>query len=293
MAIQSAISTLNVELQAFGIAAFTGDVPLPASPADTSAMNQVLGGPEFGYGAGPLTPPRTVKISGVGDVELGLRFGLAQGEAVRAVLGAIIRLPTGKRDDPADFLDIGNGDRQTDVIGSFDAALEPGGRLGLWLSAAYTLQLADRLDRRIAPPDRPFDALASTLATVDRNLGDVLRVSAHPTFRLAPDFRAFASAVYEKKWGDRFTRDGTPVPELETFTARETWAFGAGLLYRVDQGRRGATLPIEASLNYHAAFYGTGGATPKTGRFALSLRLYYNLWGSRPPEQITPPSAPQ
>jgi hypothetical protein len=126
---------------------------------------------------------------------------------------------------------------------------------------------------------------------VDRNLGDLLRVSAHPTFRLAPDFRAFVSAAYEKKWADKFSRDGTPVPELETFTAREAWAFGAGLLYRVDQGRTGSALPIEASLSYQAAFFGKGGATPKAGRLALSLRLYYNLWGrTSGPTPAAPPA---
>jgi hypothetical protein len=119
-------------------------------------------------------------------------------------------------------------------------------------------------------------------------------VSAHPSFRLGPDFRAFASAVYEKKWTDRFTRDGNAVAELEAFTERETWAFGAGLLYRVDQGPGGSALPIEASLHYHAAFFGQGGAAPKTGRLALSLRLFYNLWGSRPAPAVPPaPVSPQ
>jgi hypothetical protein len=278
-AVQAAVSALIAELQTFGVAPFIGSLPLPATPAEGNAVDQVLTGAGYGYGAtSPLTPDRTVKLSGVGDIELGLRLGLARSEAVRAVLGATVRLPTGKRDDPANFLDLANGDHQTDVIATLDAALEPGGRLGLWLGAAYTLQLSDRLSRRIAPPDQPF-ALAASLAPVERNLGDILRVGAHPSFRLAPDFRVFLSAVYERKWADRFTRDGTPVPELEALTGHETWAFGAGLLYRVDQGRVGQVLPIEASLNYHGAFFGSGGAAPKTGRFALSLRLFYNLWG--------------
>jgi hypothetical protein len=284
--IQLAIAGLSAELQAFGIAAFSGSLPLPVAPPESTAVDQVLAGDEFGYGASPLNPPRTVKLSGIGDIELGLRFGLAQGDAVRAVLGATVRLPTGKRDDPANFLDIATGDRQTDLVWTLDAGLEPGGPLGLWLSAAYTLQLADRLDMRVTTPGQPL-AFASTLATVDRNLGDVLRLSAHPALRLAPDFRAFISAVYERKWADRVSRDGAPVPELEAFTEREAWAFGAGLLYRLDQGKGGAALPIEASLSYHAAYFGSGGATPKTGRVALSLRLYYNLWG-RTPTAVAP-----
>jgi hypothetical protein len=280
-AIQAAIGAIAAEIQSFGIA-FTAGLPLPGEPADSAAIDRVLTEPEFGYGASPLTPARTPKVSGLGDIELGLRFGLAQSDAVRAVLGATIRLPTSKRDDPANFLDIPNGDHQTDLVWTLDAALEPGGPLGVWLSAAYTLQLADRIDVRIAPPTQPL-ALASTAATVDRNLGEILRVSVHPSLRLAADFRAFVSAAYERKWSDKVTRGGATVPELEMFTERQHWAFGAGLLYRVDQRAGGAsTLPVEASLNYQAAFFGTGGATPKVGRFALSLRLFYNLWGREP-----------
>jgi hypothetical protein len=291
-AIQAAVSGLIAELQTFGVAPFTGSLPLPATAPEGDAVDRVLTGADYGYNATALTPVETVKLSGLGDIELGLRIGLARSEAVRAVIGATVRLPTGKRDDPANFLDLANGDRQTDVIATLDAALEPGGRLGLWLGASYTLQLADRLSQRIAPPDQPF-ALATSLAPVERNLGDVLRVGAHPSLRLAPDFRVFVSAVYERKWTDRVTRDGAPVPELEAFTGREVWAFGAGLLYRVDQGRVGQVLPIEASLNYHAAYFGKGGAAPKTGRFALSLRLFYNLWGRRVEPVPVPTPAPQ
>lgn len=289
-AIQASVAALDAELQAFGMAPFTGSVPLPTTRVGAGALDEVLTGGAFGYDAGPLTPPRTVKLSGLGDIEVGFRLGLAQRPGMRVVVGAIARLPTGKRDDPANFLDLATGDRQTDLHWSLDAAFEPGPRVGLWLGAAYTLQLPDRLTLRITPVDRPI-ALAGAAAVVDRNLGDVIRVSAHPALRLAPEFRVFVSALYERKLADRYTRDGTPLPELEALTEREAWAFGAGMLYRVE-GRGRSGLPIEASLHYQAAFFGNGGAAPKTGRVALSLRLYYGLWGRGAPPPAPDPAAP-
>jgi hypothetical protein len=290
-AILAAVGALDAELQAFGLAPFAGTLPLPVERLPSDAVDQVLSGSQFGYDAGPLGPPETVKVSGVGDIELGLRLALAQRPALRAALGATIRLPTSKRDDPANFLDLPNGDRQIDLEWTLDAAIEPGTRLGLWLGAAYVLQLPDQVARRAAPANRPV-ALASTDLTVDRNLGDVLRVSAHPALRLAPDFRVFLSAAYERRGRDRYTQGGSPVEALEALTGSETWAFGAGMLYRLDRGRGGSALPIEASLAYQAAYYGTGGVAPKTGRVSLSLRLFYGLWGQPPAPAPEPTPAP-
>ncbi len=272
-AITQAVADVSAELATLGLAALANGYALPATPASAAGVDAILAGDDFGYGLGPLSPVETVTLSGLGDIEVGLRYALVQGPGLRAVVGLLARLPTGKRDDPDNLLDLATGDRQTDVMVSVDAALEPGARLGLWLGASYTLQLADRLSRRVTPTDQPI-ALAASEAIVDRNLGDILRVSVHPTLRLTPEFRAFVSAFYLRKGADRYS-----APVLDTLTAMETWGFGAGLWYRADRGRRGPALPLEAGIVYDAAFFGSGGTTPKTGRLGLSLRLYYRLWG--------------
>jgi len=281
-AVTQAIADVSAELTTLGLTALANGYALPTAPSSAASVDGILAGGDFGYGLGPLSPAETVKLSGLGDIEVGLRYALAQGPGLRAVLGLLARLPTGKRDDPGNLLDLATGDRQTDVMVSLDAALEPGARLGMWLGASYTLQLPDRLSRRVTPADQPI-ALPASEAIVDRNLGDILRVSLHPTLRLTPTFRAFVSAFYSRKGADQYSVSGQPVTALDTLTAMETWGFGAGLWYRADRGRRGPALPLEAGLAYDAAFFGNGGTTPKIGRLGFSLRLYYRLWGGSVP----------
>jgi hypothetical protein len=291
-AIQQAIDTVSSGLVALGLAPLTGTLPLPSGPASAAGVDTVLGNAAFGYALSPLSPVATTKLSGLGDIELGLRYGLAQRPSLRAVLGLTARLPTGKRDSVSNVLLIGTGDRQLDLIGTLDAAFEPGKVFGLWLAAAYTLQFPDQLERRVTPLDRPI-APATTEMVVQRNLGDVLRVSAHPAVRLSQQFRVFLSAFYYHKGGDRYSAGGTQLTDLEALTRMQTWGFGAGVWFRGDRGKSGASMPIDANLAYNVAYYGSGGATPKTSMVNLGLRLYYNLWGPRPaPAAPAPEPAP-
>jgi hypothetical protein len=287
-AIQQVIATVNGELVALGLAPLTGTLPLPTGPAGAAGVDSVLGNAAFGYDLSPLNPGATTKLSGLGDIELGVRYGLAQRPGLRAVLGLAARLPTGKRDSVANLLQIGTGDHQLDLIWTLDAALEPGKVLGLWLAASYTLQFPDQLERRVTPLDRPI-APATAQMVVQRNLGDVLRVSAHPAVRLSQQFRVFLSAFYYHKGADRYSSGGTQLADLEALTRMQTWGFGAGLWFRGDRGKGGTSMPIDANLAYNVAYFGSGGATPKTSTINLSLRLYYNLWGPRPAPAAPPP----
>lgn len=287
MAIATQLGALATDLQTLGQAGLSGTMPLPTTPVGDGAVNQILAGDVFGYSARTLDPEDPAKLSRIGDVELGFRYALGRGPRVRLILGALARLPTGFRDLNNDYLDIGPGDRQLDFTWSLDGALEPGNRLGVWFGASYTLQLGDRLVRRITRPDAPI-ALASSETTVERNLGEIVTASIHPLLRLNDVLRVFVSASFRRKGADQFTLNGTRVPELEAFTAQRTWSFGAALSYRADIGRHGPALPIEAGISYRAAFSGTGGATPKASTFAMTLRLFYHLWGGagRPPPPV-------
>jgi hypothetical protein len=282
-AIRQAITDVNASLLALGQPGLTSSLPLPTQAVPPDAVDAVLGGSDFGYGASPLNPPETIKLSGIGDVELGLRFGLATGPAFRAVLGTMVRLPTGKKqDDPNDLVDFAPADGQLDVAVSLEGSIEPGSRVGIWFAGAYNLQLSDRITRRLAPPDQPF-TLGATVAEVERDLGDEIRASLNPTLRLTPAFRAFVSAGLYHKVADRYTLGGTAVPELEALTSQTLWTVGGGLWYRLERNRRGLALPIEAGFLYHRAIAGSGGLVPKTGRMTFSLRLFYNLWGAQQP----------
>jgi hypothetical protein len=279
-AIRQAVTDVNQGLLALGQTGLSTTVPLPSQRLESDAVDAMLGGSDFGYDALPLNPPETIKLSGIGDVELGLRYGLASGPTFRAVLGTIVRLPTGKKqDDPNDLVDFAPADGQLDVAVSLDGAFEPGSRVGVWFSGAYNLQLGDPITKRIARLDLPFTPQA-TVTEVQRNLGDEIRASIHPALRLTPAFRAFLSAGMFYKVADSYTLDGAAVPELEALTSQLLWTMGGGLWYRMERNRRGVTLPIEAGFLYSQAIAGSRGLVPKGGRMTLSLRLFYNLWAA-------------
>ena len=287
-AIQQAIAGVSAELVSLRLPPLSGGLPLPAGRVEGNGVDPVLGGAAFGYDAAAVSSGATTKLSGLGDIEVGMRYGIAQRKSLRAVIGAGARLPTGKRDSPGNLVDLGTGDRQLDLIWTLDAAFEPGDHLGLWLAASWTMQFPDQLARRVTRLDQPV-VLAAAETVVRRNLGDVIRVSAHPAVRLTPQLRVFVSGSYYRKGRDSYSVGGNAVPELEALTAMETWGFGAGVWFRGDRGRRGAALPLDAHLAYNVAYFGSGGATPKASTLNFGLRLYYNLWGSRPAPSPPPP----
>ncbi|MDH3368466.1 MAG: hypothetical protein OEO17_11530 [Gemmatimonadota bacterium] len=278
-AIVQAIATLSTELQSLGAPALTASFPLPTGTLGTDDVGSVLSDPEFGYEALPLAFTRFRQK--LGDVELGLRYGLVQRSATRAVVFATARLPTGTLDDPDNFVDIGTGDRQTDVELGFEGFVQAGSFVALAASAAYNFQFSQQLPRRITSHDRPFAPL-STLEDVNRNLGDMLWVGLYPSLRLAPAFTAYGSATYFRRSADRVTLAGTspgssPDPAvLEFETSMESMGFGGGIAYHAV---RASGLPVEAGVDYRTVFSGSGGQMPKSTSLHFYLRLSWRIFG--------------
>lgn len=292
-AIVQAIAALSTELDSLGAPAFTGSFPLPNGRLDAEGIGTVLGDPEFGYEALPLAFTRYRQK--LGDVELGVRFGLVQRSATRAVVFATARLPTGTLDDPDNFVDIGTGDRQTDVELGFEGFVQAGSFVALAASAAYTFQFSQQLPRRVTSHDRPIAPL-SALTDVNRDLGDVLRVGLYPSLRLAPAFIAYGSATYLRRSADRVTLAGTSggtsldPAALEFETSMETMSFGGGIAYHAVRGRG---LPVEAGVDYRAVFSGSGGQTPKRTTLNFYLRLFWRLFGGEGAEPVAEPPPAQ
>jgi hypothetical protein len=281
-AILAEIGTVASELAALGAAPVTTTLPLPLSKLSAADINdRLLGGPDFD--ASPIDFNRQTKL---GDIEVGARFGLLTGSAVRAVLATTVRLPTGRPSSADNFVDIGTGDGQTDLEVGLEAALEPGGSVGISFGASYTLQMPHNLTRRITTPDAPLVPI-SRRVLVQRDLGDVLTVSAYPTIRLSDVFRVFGSVHYYRKAKDDFSLAGSPngalpdVALLAVETEQRALSFGGGIAYRSDRTSTGRALPIEAGLNYRSAFSGSGGLTPKANTMQLYLRLFFRINGER------------
>ena len=209
-ALATAIQTISGEFQALGAPAITESLPLPSDAVPPDSLQLVLSDTTlgFGYNAQPLEFAKYRQQ--LGDLELGLRVGILQSPSLRAVLSTTARLPTGTRDAPDHYVDIGTGDKQPDVETGLDIAFEPGSVVGLAVSARYNLQLSDQLVRRLAQPHSPI-ALAAAERTVSRDLGDVLTVAAYPTLRLNQSFRAYGAIHYYRKASDTYSGpDYTP-----------------------------------------------------------------------------------
>lgn len=290
-AISAEAVSISTALASFGAPALTATVPLPTTRIGVEGVNAVLTDSAFGYLLQPLEFSKYRNT--LGDIEVGFRTGLLQAGPVRAVLVTTARLPTGKRDLPDHLLDIGSGDRQTDFIFGLETVLQPSRFFALAMSGSYTLQLPDRLQRRVTPHTVPIVPLTAQSA-VDRNLGDELRLVAYPSLRLSDAFTAYFSASYWKKGADSYESctpyapTELPLPAgstcgLDFESAMRTLYLGAGIHYRAVRGRRGVSLPVEAGIDYHAAFRGEGGQTPKDAGVYFYLRLYYRLFGGNEP----------
>jgi hypothetical protein len=282
------IQGFSTDLQSFGAPALAATLPLPGDAIGTSAIDSVLTDPLFGYDADPLGFVKYKEK--LGDIELGLRWGLAQGQSMRAVLSTIVRLPTGFRDEPGNFTDIGTGDRQTDLQVGLDAAFEPGSIVSLALTGYYNLQLGDQLPRRVTSHERPIRVAAYEL-NVSRNLGDAYRIAAFPAVRLAPGFAAYGSIDYYHKGSDKYSFVGAPSPsstgpavqDLEFETGMTQLNVGGGIHYR-STGRRPGSLPVEAGVLYQVSHQGSGGQTQKVRGINFYLRLFFRLFGG--PEEV-------
>jgi hypothetical protein len=152
----------------------------------------------------------------------------------------------------------------------------------------YTRQLPGQIVRRITPPTQPI-ALASTSATLTRDLGDVSWFSAYPALHLSDAFRLYGSVSYYRKEADRYELAGAgsfPSPALlEQQTSMRSVTLGGGIAYRVIS--RGNGLPIDAGVSFQRAVSGNGGFTPKATIVTMYLRFYYHLWGQAPEATAT------
>ncbi len=80
--------------------------------------------------------------------------------------------------------------------------------------------------------------------------------------------------------------------ELGFETAMRRLSLGGGLYYHQERGQRGATLPVQAGVDYRAAFSGSGGLTPMSSSVNFYLRLFFRLLGSRGAPAAEPGGAP-
>lgn len=129
----------------------------------TDATNQKL--TEFGY-----EPIQSHQVKGLGDIKFVSKYLFFEDDKNKFSLKGELTLPTGIPPNPDKALDIPTGDGQWDVgVGLiWDAQITE--RIKLNHFAGYTVQLPDRIERRIPTA---VDTLSKEKEFLVRNLGDL------------------------------------------------------------------------------------------------------------------------
>lgn len=275
-----------------GVGTALVDPVLAASRLTEGEFQSALTSAAGPYAAFPL---QESKISRAGDTEVGAIYTLVdrfdrrgRRGGFRLALTGMMKLPTGQRDNPASYLDVGTGEGRYEVGGVGTADLGAG-RWGLRLNAGYTARLPSLRVRRVAPPGTPY-TLASSLANIKLDVGDVVSLGVQPFFRLAPRFALSGSADYWKAGSDKadWYRAGDAIPGVDpglltAQSSRSALAVGGGVSYvgwaahECERGRR-CGLPIDASWRYTTVIAATGGRVEKFRMTRLEIRWYQRIW---------------
>ncbi|HEX8454283.1 MAG TPA: hypothetical protein VF647_19525 [Longimicrobium sp.] len=265
--------------------------------------------------AGRLTPQEldalTRRTAGsgyqLGDVELGARFrvaGTAPAWAVpddstfvrgfRAVLGARVRLPTGKLGNTLFLLEEPGLRGHFGVAGDVAGDWFPSRRWWVTGAADAQLLLGANVTRLAFSAENPFPDTTQT-RVLRREPGMRIGASLTPRYRLTNELSFAAQYRLEIAGATTYSGEGSELlGPIELIGGRTAHRFGLGASYTTvgayAAGR--APFPAEVSLLYGRTVAGTGGA-PADTRLELGVRAYYPaLWRPRRAATPTPPPAP-
>ena len=212
--------------------------------------------------------------------------GEATGLSYRLSAGFVARLPTGMPEDPDIFLDVGTGDRQTDLEGHATAALGFR-RFGLAAGGRYGVQRSTTLTKRVAPVELAMPQV-STRQLVEWSPASYLGLEVVPSLRLTDELSLTAQYRFFRKSRDVYELVDPTLPldpnELARETGMKLHQVGAGLRYTtVRKWAAGiAPKPIELHLRVIYTAAGSGGHTPVSTRVEAGIRLFRRFWGPRP-----------
>ncbi len=281
------VTAIQGTLVGLGVTTFNTTPALPADPLDEEGLNNFINN-AAGPVAGTLATP---SFSSLGDIEIGAAYSIVDQlvpgarRGFRLAAQGLVRLRTSALDSPGRFFDVGTGDRQPDVEGTFvgDALWGSFGARGV---AGYTLQLSGNANKRISRPDQPI-AYANTLAAVTRTPGNIMTLGIAPFFRLAETFAVTGGVTWRRKGSDAVSLfsgqaeiPNAPVSllELETdgswTTAALGLTFSSPLVTR--DGKEKA--PLDAGMLWEGVVASSGALrVPQTAGVRFWFRVYGRL----------------
>ena len=315
-ALQARLVMLAEAFRAAGVTGMPAAVPLADVPLTTEEFHSLITDPVFGIAAThPLDNWKP--LWALGDIEVRidgqvLESGTPDGaHHVVVGAGAVVRLPTGAQDDPANFLDMGTGDAQPDVEVRGWMNGRWGGRLGLWADIRYGVQMKGTTERRVFDPALTFTPLHSQLR-LDWDPGDYQFLELSPWFQVAETIRLLAGYRYVRKGQDAFAmavpevtetvaegadaggggasggRTGLPgsrvmpdpeilVPESGASSSRVMLGLFYNRAASVRDGIRGR--PLEIRVVFREVVGGSGGNVPNARSLEAGFRFFVEVWG--------------
>lgn len=139
----------------------------------------------------------------LGDIQIRNKIQLSREKYVGLAMEAAVTLPTGKQANVNKKVDIGSGDRQTDVSLGFNSDFFVTSDITLSSGVFYTAQLSDHLATRVpeevdstVSPDIDYDTR--------RNLGDIMGVQAGASYQIMTTVTLSAGYAFQYKEKDEY-----------------------------------------------------------------------------------------
>lgn len=306
-ALQARLAAFSLAFAAAGVTVPPEALPLADALLEAEDIQRLAAEPAFGIEAAhPLDKWRS--LWRIGDIEVRADVRLIEAgdpdgpDQLTAGAGVMVRLPTGKQDDPANFLDAGSGDAQTDVEVRGWMNGRRGGQFGVWADLRYGLQAEGSTVRRVFDPGRTF-APRSSEATLAWKPGNYQFVELSPWYRITDPLTLTAGYRFFRKAEDAFSMpaaaseeegaaaagvSGDPA-DPEILVPGSGGSVGQAMLGMVYNrgaylGKDGASgKPLEVRVIYRRAVSGSG-EMPVSESLEVGFRIFTGVWGGRASE---------
>lgn len=140
------------------------------------------------------------------------------------------------------------------------------------------------VDLRVTMPSQPIP-WRDRLASVTRDPGNELLLSASPYFQLAPGLALVGVVRYWSRGADAVSYasgsaeiPGVSASELAVGTDVSATLLGGGISY-APTAKAGGKVPLDAFWLYESVVASSGGIVPKVGVIRMGLRWPVRLWG--------------
>ncbi len=300
--LQGRLDELRAALSALGVTGVPATLPLASGYMNEEDFQDFLTGPQMR--SQPLED--WTQLWSLGDVEITANVRLLhrgfEPDSTGALaplrfqvgVGGLVRLGTGGQEDPGRFFDQDKGDGQMDLEGTVFGLVELGTRFGAWGRLRYGIQQEGDIFRRITDPVGTLPSY-TRLAPLKWTPGDYLELDLNPRFYLNPDMSFGVRYHLWSKGEDSYSLGTIVVPEgqeppeypspalLDLETEQRLQEVGFSATYSsLDAHRRGeVSLPVYVRATYFHPVGGSGGQTPKGGRFQVGLTVFKTFWGGR------------